>query len=1401
MELEQVIRDCLEYGDRAKIDAIISQLSTDFAYAIHHPNARNGGLIGLAAAAIALGQHEVTNYLDDIVHPVLACFGDQDARVRYYACESMYNIAKVAKGEILPYFNELFDALCKLSADSDESVQKGTDLLNRLIKDIVAEKAATYVSIVNDGPPEFIPAQVESSDPNQPVLANEPPQAEKRDRNSQQQQQDQLQLQGDSALHEQPKEIAFSLPKFIPLLMERMYVINPSARTFLVSWITLLDSIPDLELVSYLPAFLSGLINFLNDPASGVRVATHAALDNFLLEIGRITEIKKMVQQHQARLALQHQLRHRNSAPTTTTAGNSSESTASNTSPAVKSNIGASTTPIIPFGSSSQQQSSHDLLDIPLEGHQGLNESHHIPSSDVTPSAVVATAASTLSAGLPIISNSSMTSSIPKSSLDVGTESSNPDSTGPTAPQPPTATATATTTTVASTSASASGAAPPSSSINEGSTGGHAKTRSVSENMAVLGSQVSSPVKTKSSTSLTGRNVPLALVTSPRPEKDSLAIGDVPSSDFKDTPETLLATGIEGSDSIRPTVVNDKNIDSSNYIKSGTELDKTSSGGVTLPEVVKDGEGPVELNKTASVRSEPDMGSAVGAPVSLSPVNLNEVAIEEDDYDEEEDEEEDEDEDEGYYIPGQDVHIDFEKIIEILISHLDSSVEEIQVVVLRWIEAFLDISPESILPYGPRFLSVLLPTMAYDGDELRKSAERVNQKLLELIMSLPDSDDDDDDDDGDINGNVDGISKTLSSTNISGTNNSNNNSKNLSNNDNTNVNDNNSNSNNTNAPKFLVDTGAPTLGTAEDDDRDTKRNGLDYPAMVNALTLHFLDEKEETRVAALDWLIMLHRKVPKRILAINDGTFPALLKTLSDPSEQVITRDLRLLAQISYNSDDEYFTVFMVNLLNLFSTDRRLLETRGNLIIRQLCLSLKPERIYWTLAEILEKEEEDLEFAGLMVQYLNNILLTAPELSQLRMRLRNLNNKEGISFFTVLFRSWCHNPSAALTLCLLAQAYEYAFILLQTIVEFEITIPLLVQIDKLVQLLESPVFTHLRLQLLEPEKYPFLYKCLYGILMLLPQSSAFSTLRNRLNSVSSIGYLHVPPPHHLQQMRSNSISSGSGGSNTVGGVGGGSGNTGTNTGSAKLLGRLSVSGTSGGSSSNLLNAIYDVRWPDLVKKFQAVQQKHQDARNKASMPGMAGYGGRGASPYPVFISPGALDDEYYGGSHSGTGGPSGAGSSGSAVGGRDHSNVNMKNNGPGSGGSGSHVRRGVGNGVSNVTSRYLNAGGVMGNSGPSSTNTNTATSTGSGSVRNAPTIRNRPLARRRGAGSGGVPGPAPGQQGQSDSFLGSMLGSEDHLGAVGNGNNARGFKPAGTNVGGGFRHGGGRGPGSGRGRV
>lgn len=49
--------------------------------------------------------------LSQIVPPVLASFTDQDSRVRYYACEALYNIAKVARDSFIVFFSEVFDAM------------------------------------------------------------------------------------------------------------------------------------------------------------------------------------------------------------------------------------------------------------------------------------------------------------------------------------------------------------------------------------------------------------------------------------------------------------------------------------------------------------------------------------------------------------------------------------------------------------------------------------------------------------------------------------------------------------------------------------------------------------------------------------------------------------------------------------------------------------------------------------------------------------------------------------------------------------------------------------------------------------------------------------------------------------------------------------------------------------------------------------------------------------------------------------------------------------------------------------------------------------------------------------------------------------------------------------------
>ena len=49
----------------------------------------------------------------------------------------------------------------------------------------------------------------------------------------------------------------------------------------------------------------------------------------------------------------------------------------------------------------------------------------------------------------------------------------------------------------------------------------------------------------------------------------------------------------------------------------------------------------------------------------------------------------------------------------------------------------------------------------------------------------------------------------------------------------------------------------------------------------------------------------------------------------------------------------------------------------------------------------------------------------------------------------------------------------------------------------------------MRLQLCEPEAHPYLLKTVWGILMLLPQSPAYHTLKNRLAAVPELGLLRL----------------------------------------------------------------------------------------------------------------------------------------------------------------------------------------------------------------------------------------------------------------------------------------------------
>ncbi|KAG0581787.1 hypothetical protein M758_3G007100 [Ceratodon purpureus] len=542
LEVESVVKSLTAGQDHEKISSIIALLTYDFALS-PQANHRKGGLIGLAAATVGLAS-EAAQHLEKIVPPVLSSFTDQDSRVRYYACEALYNIAKVARGDFIVFFNDIFDALCKLSADSDPNVQSAAHLLDRLVKDIVTES-------------------------------------------------DQ-----------------FSIEEFIPLLRERMNVLNPFVRQFLVGWITVLDSVPDIDMLGFLPDFLDGLFNMLSDSSHEIRQQADQALAEFLQEI---------------------------------------------------------------------------------------------------------------------------------------------------------------------------------------------------------------------------KNAP---------------------------------------------------------------------------------------------------------------------------------------------------SVDYGRMAEILVQRAGSPDEFTRLTSITWINEFVKLGGDQLVPYYADILGVVLPSISDKEEKIRVVARETNEELR-TIKAEP-------------------------------------------------------------------------------------SEGFDIGAVLVIARRELGNDYEATRLEALRWISVLLERHRTEVLSFLDDIFPALLTSLSDPSDEVALLVLEVQACIA--RDPQHFRHLMVFLVHRFNSEHSLLERRGTLALRRLCQLLGAERVYRELATILEGEA-DLEFATIMVQALNLILLTAPELADLRALLKvTLSTPGSRDLFVALYASWCHSPIATVSLCLLAQAYPHASSVIQSLGETDISVNLLVQVDKLVRLLETPIFAYLRLQ-------------------------------------------------------------------------------------------------------------------------------------------------------------------------------------------------------------------------------------------------------------------------------------------------------------------------------------------------
>lgn len=77
----------------------------------------------------------------------------------------------------------------------------------------------------------------------------------------------------------------FDLVGFMPSLRERIYTKNSFGRQFVISWVSVLDAVPNMDFIIFLPEILDGLFRILEDPTPEIKKVTDTVLGEFLRSI------------------------------------------------------------------------------------------------------------------------------------------------------------------------------------------------------------------------------------------------------------------------------------------------------------------------------------------------------------------------------------------------------------------------------------------------------------------------------------------------------------------------------------------------------------------------------------------------------------------------------------------------------------------------------------------------------------------------------------------------------------------------------------------------------------------------------------------------------------------------------------------------------------------------------------------------------------------------------------------------------------------------------------------------------------------------------------------------------------------------------------------------------------
>ena len=152
-------------------------------------------------------------------------------------------------------------------------------------------------------------------------------------------------------------------------------------------------------------------------------------------------------------------------------------------------------------------------------------------------------------------------------------------------------------------------------------------------------------------------------------------------------------------------------------------------------------------------------------------------------------------------------------------------------------------------------------------------------------------------------------------------------------------------------------------------------------------------------------------------------------------------------------------------------------------------------------------EKHSYKFKFNLAGYLNNFLIFSSRAKELKESIKSIINDEtnkDSPLFEKIFTIFSINPMCIINFCIYMELCEIGWELILNIKKINLDDDYYKYLALFVQAIDNKMWNDIRMRLLFPNKHIYFIKCLYGILMLLPQGKAFNNLSERLYSIKGM---------------------------------------------------------------------------------------------------------------------------------------------------------------------------------------------------------------------------------------------------------------------------------------------------------